>query len=176
MLILLLIVVAVLAAGFVWLFTRLASRRGAEPLTTQWLSEFSIESYAPMERLLDQSDVAFLATQQGYRPEIGRRLMAERRKVFAAYLRELVQDFNRLMAIGKFMVVHSTEDRPEFARTLFRQQARFYLSVCIVRCQLALYPLGWRLVDARGLVQAVDTMRRQVHELALQRDAIGQIV
>ena len=35
-----------------------------------------------MERLLDQSDVRFLASQAGYREEIAKRLMAERRKIY----------------------------------------------------------------------------------------------
>ena len=155
-----------LMACFAGLFWRLASRFDAGQCTTEWLDNFSLESYAPMERLLDKNDLQFLASQAGYRPEIGKRLMAERRKVFAAYLGSLVLDFNQLMRIGKLMIVYSTQDRREFARHLWRQQVRFYAAVCSVRLQLALHPLGWTATDAHRLVEALTAIRNQVLLLA----------
>jgi len=119
-----------------------------------------------MERLLGKGDVEFLAAQPGYRPEIARRLMAERRKIFAAYLGTLVRDFNQLVGIGKLMIVYSTQDRQEFAARLWRQQVRFYAGVCSARIQLALYPLGWAVVDAHRLVASLSAMRNQVQVLA----------
>jgi hypothetical protein len=156
------IVVLLLSAGFLGLFWRLASRFDAGRCTTEWLDSFSLESYAPMERLLGKDDLQFLASQPGYRPAIGRRLMAERRRIFAAYLGRLVQDFNRLAGIGKMMVVYSTQDEQEFARRLWRQQAGFYVTVCSVRLQLALYPLGWSEEPAHRLVAALADLRDQV--------------
>jgi hypothetical protein len=162
-------VLAFLAACFAGLFWTLSSRFDARQCTAEWLDGFSLESYAPMERLLGKDDARFLASQSGYRPEIAQRLMAERRKIFAAYLGHLTRDFNQLVRIGKLMVVYSTEDQQEFARRLWRQQVRFYAEVCSVRLQLALYPLGWegRLGwsaqdDARRLVAAVMALRDQV--------------
>ena len=156
------IVILLLAACFAGLFWRLASRFDARQCTAEWLDSFSLESYAPMERVLGNEDIAFLASQPGYRPEIARRLMAERRRIFAAYLWALVRDFNQLVRIGKLMIVYSTEDRQEFARRLWRQQVRFYAGVCSLRLQLALYPLGWTTTDARRLVEALAAMRNQV--------------
>jgi hypothetical protein len=156
------IVILLLAACFAGLFWRLASRFDARQCTAEWLDSFSLESYAPMERLLGNEDIAFLASQPGYRPEIARRLMAERRRIFAAYLWALVRDFNQLVRIGKLMIVYSTEDRQEFARRLWRQQVRFYAGVCSVRLQLALYPLGWSGEPAQRLVAALTVMRDQV--------------
>ena len=156
------IVVVTVAALFSSLFWRLASRFDASQCTTDWLDAFSVASYAPMERLLQRDDFAFLARQPGYRPEIGRRLRAERRRIFSAYLSRLVRDFNQLIGIGKLMVVYSPEDRQEFARQLWRQQIQFYFSVCSVRVQLALYPLGWAAADARRLLDAVAQLREQV--------------
>jgi hypothetical protein len=157
---------AFLAACFAGLFWRLASRFDARQCTAEWLDGFSLESYAPMERLLEKSDIEFLASQPGYRPEIATRLMRERRKIFAAYLGHMIRDFNQLVRIGKLMIVYSTQDRQEFARLLWRQQVRFYAGVCSVWVQLALYPLGWTVVDARRLVAALSTMRSQVELLA----------
>jgi hypothetical protein len=160
------LVLILLAACFAGLFWRLASRFDAQHCTAEWLDGFSLESYAPMERLLEKGDVEFLASQTGYRPEIAKRLMAERRKIFAAYLGHLVRDFNQLVGIGKLMIVYSTQDQEEFARRLLRQQVRFYAGVCSVRLQLALYPLGWTVVDAHHLVAALTSMRNQVQVLA----------
>ncbi|HTR36049.1 MAG TPA: hypothetical protein VMH80_09120 [Bryobacteraceae bacterium] len=164
-----LVAAVVLAVGFAVIFLALASRRGAEAPTTQWLDEFSVESYAPMERLLSQADIAFLASQAGYRPEIGRRLMRERRRIFKSYLTNLAQDFNQLIALGKLMLVYSHEDRPEFARNLLHQQVRFYCTLCALRLQLALHPVGLGRVDVRSLVASVEAMHIQIEQLALHR-------
>jgi len=156
------LVLALLAACFAGLFWRLASRFDAHQCTAEWLSRFSLESYAPMTRLLDKRDLEFLASQTGYRPEIGRRLMAERRKIFVTYLGDLIRDFNQLARVGRLMIVYSREDRHEFARNLWRRQVRFYAAVCSVRLQLALYPLGWPQTDPHPLVAALAAMRSQV--------------
>ena len=161
------VVLAVMAACFAGLFWTLASRFDARQCTPEWLDEFSLESYAPMERLLGEDDAAFLASQPGYKPQIARRLMAERRRIFVAYLGHLERDFNLLVGIGKLMVVYSTQDQQEFARRLWRQQVRFYAGVCSLRLQLALYPLSGSAVgrsgeDVRRLVAAVTAMRDRV--------------
>ena len=175
---LIVIALALLAACFVGLFWRLASRFDAQQCTPEWLDRFSMESYAPMERLLEKSDLAFLASQPGYRPEIGQRLMAERRKIFRAYLRLLVGDFNQLIGIGKLMVVYSNRDQQEFALSLRRQQLKFYGRVCALQLQLAFYPLGWTSlgwisVDARDLLAALGAMRINVQQLTSAEPALA---
>jgi len=160
------LVLALLAACFAGLFWRLASRFDARQCTAEWLDSFSPDSYAPMERLLDQLDVDFLASQAGYRREIATRLMAERREIFAAYLLHLVRDFNQLVRIGKLMIVYSSQDQQEFARRLWRQQVRFYAGFCAVRAQLALHSLGWTGTDAHPLVAALTDMRNQIQILS----------
>lgn len=146
----------------------------AEEVAIEWLDEFSPTAYAPMARLLEKNDVDYLATQPGYNPGIGKRLMSERRKIFASYLEYLVQDFNRLMDIGKLMVVFSPQDSDEFARQLFQRQVRFYGRVCLARLQLALYPLGWA-IDSRALIAALGAVRDQVRALATPRVAHFEI-
>jgi hypothetical protein len=102
--------------------------------------------------------------------------MAERRKIFAAYLGHLVRDFNQLVRIGKLMIVYSTEDRQEFARRLWRQQLRFYAGVCSLRLQLALYPLGWTATDAHRLVAALTAVRDQVQMLTSPGQSLFETV
>ena len=54
------IVVVFLAASFAIVIHRLASRFDRDAVAAEWLDGFSLESYAPMRRLLDQSDFEFL--------------------------------------------------------------------------------------------------------------------
>lgn len=169
------IVLAVLIVLFAVLFRALILRSSREACNLAWLQEFSLETYAPMERLLDKDDLVFLASQPGYSPKIGKRLMAERRRIFRDYVRLLTRDFNRLIALGKLMVVYSTKDRPELAQALWRQQVSFYLAVCAVRCRVALYPMGWWNVDVRGLIQAVESVRDQIQELAARRAIASEL-
>lgn len=156
------LVLALLAGCFAGLFWRLASGLDARSCSAEWLEGFSLESYAPMKRLLDQRDVDFLAAQPGYHPEIARRLMAERHKIFTEYLRHLAADFNQLIGIGKLMIVYSAEDRQEFARRLFGLQVLFYMEFCAVRLQLVLIPLGWTAADVHPVMAALSALRDQV--------------
>ena len=161
------VILAVLIAIFAFLFRALVTRP-VQNFSVDWLNGFSLEIYAPMERLLDKSDIVFLESLPGYRPEIGKRLMADRRKVFRGYLRLLIRDFDQFMALGKFMAVHAAEDRPDLAKALWRQQVSFYFAVCAIQCKLALCPLGWPKVDVQGLVEALAGMRDQLQMLAPQ--------
>ena len=173
-LILVAIAVAFLIAAFVLLFWRLASRSDNQAVTVEWFESFSLDSYAPMERLLDQGDFEFLSQQPGYRPEIGARLLKERKKLFLGYLRLLIGDFNHLLRIARLMIVYSSEDRAEFAKLLWRQQVTFYFAVCAVRLRVALYPAGWTSLDVSRLMQALDDMRGQVAQLGFQPMALAE--
>jgi hypothetical protein len=166
---------ALLIVAFIGLFFQLASRFSPQAVEPGWLDRFSLESYTPMERLLDASDFEFLTAQPGYRPEIRKRLLAERRKVFGEYLVLLVRDFNQLNYFAKLMLVHSAQDRPELARELARQQVRFYLAVCAVRCKVAFYPLGWTAVDVPKLLHALESMRNQIGVSALPPTASAAV-
>src|ERR1700730_17892481 len=135
---------AILIAAFAFLFRALASRPDQTTCNLEWLDSLSLEKYAPMQLLFYTGDVELLSSQPGYRPEIGKRLMAERRKVFRGYLRLLILDFNQLIGLGKLMVVYAAEDRAELARALWRHQISFYFAVVAVQCKLA---LGWSAVD-----------------------------
>ena len=162
------IVVALLIAAFTLLFAKLASRLDKQVSIAEWFDSFSLESFSPMERLLDQSDFEFLSRQPGYRPEIGARLLKERKRLFSSYLRLLIGDFNQLLRIARLMIVHSTEDRPEFAKMLWQQQVKFYVAVCSVRVRVALYPLGWTSLDVSRLMGALENLRNQVAQLGFE--------
>src|SRR5271154_4521567 len=155
-------VAVVLLSVFAILFLRLASRfdPAAEP---GWMESFSLDRYAPMERLLDASDFEFLAKRSPGNPRLAKKLLAERRGIFREYLSMLVRDFNELHLRAKEMLVGAPEDRPEFAGELFRQQLRFYISVCLIRCKVTLYPLGWTALDVPRLLGALERLRAELH-------------
>ena len=165
--------VALLGAGFVLLFRKLASRPVANAPDSEWLTNFSLDIYAPMERLLDERDFVFLSQQPGYDPHIAKRLRAERKQVFNAYLGRLEQDFNRLAGICKFMLVHSAEDRLDFAKTLWRQQMTFYFSVYVLRFRLALYPVVLGTWDIQGLVGKLGHLQQELQRAAAPREWAG---
>jgi len=155
-------VAVVLVVAFVMLFVQLSSRFDPKAATPEWLDGFSLERYTPMERLLDASDFDFLAARSPGRPELAKQLLAERRGIFREYLSLLVQDFNQLHFLAKLMLVHGAQDRPELAGELFRQQLRFYASVCLIRCKVSLYPLGWTALDVPRLLHALDRVRTEI--------------
>jgi hypothetical protein len=168
-------VVAILGVTFAILFRQMASRFNASVPVEEWLMNFSADSYAPMERLLDERDFIFLAEQPGYDRRIARQLRSERKEVFKGYLRRLVCDFNQLLRIAKFMIVYGSSDQGEFAKSLWRQQLTFYCAVYILRCRLAMYPLITGAWDVGRLIGAVQVMRSELRHLAppVQQIAIG---
>jgi hypothetical protein len=159
------IAVVFLIVAFAFLLYRLTSRLSPEALDEDWLESFSLENYAPMRRLLNQSDLEFLKRQPGFRPALAKRLEAERRRAFIGYLGLMTGDFNQLLKIGRIILVASHVDRPEFARAMGRQRNKFYFTVCAIRCKLALAPLGLQ-VDGPELLNSLGSMLQQVRELA----------
>jgi hypothetical protein len=168
------VVAIFLTAAFTILFARLASRLDEEATTAEWFESFSVDQFAPMERLLDRSDFQFLSQQPGYRPEIGARLLKERKRLFLGYLRLLIGDFNQLLRFARLMMVYSSEDRANLARELWRHQVSFYFAICAVRVRVALYPYGWTSLDVSRLMQALENMREQVTQLGFQPLTAGQ--
>ena len=157
--------VAVLGAGAAALFRILAVRPDIAASASEWLADFSLESYAPMERLLDERDFRFLSQQPGYDVRIAKRLRLERKEVFKAYLQRLSRDFHHLVAITKLMLVYSGEDRTDLATSLWRQQVTFYLAVSALRVRLALYPMVVGTWDVQGVVGAVGQLQNQLKML-----------
>src|SRR5882672_5115695 len=109
------------AFAFGLLIRKMVSRTRGVEYDPAWLEDFSIAKYRPMLRLLSEDDYEFLASQAGYQGKIASQLRAERRRVFRAYLRNLVRDFHRLHHVAKMMAVYSAQDRPEMGVALLKQ-------------------------------------------------------
>jgi hypothetical protein len=116
-----------------------------------------------MERLLSEEDFRFLAAQPGFDRAIARRLRAERRRIFRAYLKQLRRDFHRLHCMARLVVLYSPQDRPGLASVLIRQRLTFHLALAGVY-----FRLGWNAVSGsspvsvRGLVGSLEQLRNEI--------------
>lgn len=165
------VVLVLFSTAFVLLFSRLFTRVDDNESAAEWLSEFSIETYRPMERLFNEADFQFLAEQPGYHPGIAKQLRAERKKIFRGYLKQLVGDFHRLVHVANLMMVYSGEDRSDLARSIFRLRVRFYWAVISTEVSLSLQPLVARPLQVGYLIAALTDMHQNIYQLAPMRNA-----
>lgn len=154
-------------SGFavVWLAMRLRAYRveeGCSLAENSGSEAFSIAQYEPMNRLLAEEDLCFLASQPGYRPEIGKKFRKERRRVFRLYLHELASDFRKLHAQARAMVAESQEHQAELVTLLIRQQLTFWRAMAVIELRLVVHGVGLGRVDVRGLVEAFEAMHRDL--------------
>lgn len=154
-----------ISLALVFLLRKLAVHKGATGYDPQWLEDFSISKYRPMLRLLSEDDYEFLASQAGYQGKIASQLRSERRKVFRAYLRNLVRDFHRLHQVAKLMAIYSSYDRPELTAALLRQRVTFSLAVFAIRGRLVLHTFGVGVVDVRHLIGSLDHLYLKVETM-----------
>jgi len=161
------LVVAFAGIVFFLLLRRLSSPAHGLDFDPQWLSEFSMARYRPMERLLDGSDCEFLETQRGFTPEIAKTLRANRRRIFRGYLKCLRRDFGRLEAAARILMLHASQDRPDLAKALFRRRLLFTYAMGMAEVRLALHSVGLGRVDIHGLLESLDGMKGQISEVAL---------
>src|SRR3954471_8954261 len=113
----------------------------------QWISEFSLTKYRPMQRLLDDSDARYLSAHDSCTPQMLKRLRTERRRIFRSYLRSLISDFNRLHMAARMVLLYAEQDRPDLASALFRQRVTFTVAVVAIECRLVLHALGLTTVN-----------------------------
>lgn len=156
-------------AAAAWMLVRLWAYRSSTRADAQSseTGTFSLARYRPMARLLAEDDFVFLAAQPGYRPEVGAKLRRERRHIFRLYLRELACDFHRIHAGARAMVAQSDEQHAELVGLLVRQQVTFWRSIALIELRLLAQGAGLGKVEVWGLVEAVDTMRRELARFAV---------
>jgi hypothetical protein len=123
--------------------------------------------YKPMERLLRDEDIRYLARHGLNRRSIGR-MRAERRTIFRKYLRLLRCDFGRIVGMVRLAIVESQEARPDLAAALLRARVFFAYTVILMEMRLSLHAIGWNgvSVDVRPAIATLETMRQQWQSLA----------
>jgi hypothetical protein len=161
------------AAIALLLVLRKASRPANLPVTAEWIDELSTERYRPMMHLLDGSDLEFLRLQPGFTPKMAHKLRAQRYQIFRGYLRCLQEDFERVCAAIKILMLQSRDDRPDLARVLLHQQLLFSAGMLVVEARLILYRCGICSVDVTNLVKIFDGMRIELRSLVPVSDSLG---
>jgi hypothetical protein len=140
----------------------IAPAAGAEDLDE--FRPFDSAFYKPMERLLRGSDIEFLKSQPGYRAGMERRLEVGHRLVLRGYLRALRADYVRLHRAARYLLAHSTDDRPELAVSLVRESLRFWtmMAWAVVSVEISRFGPGAGLSGVRGLIEAPRWMESQI--------------
>ena len=147
----------ILAAGVSWVMGNRRVSAGNAMDDGSW--EFSPENYRGMEGLFAEEDLACLASQPGYRAELGARWKRERYHLFRLYLTELKLDFRRLHARARAMMAHSDAAHADLVGVLMRQEAAFLWALAGVEFRLLLHRTGWGKVDITPLVELMESMR-----------------
>lgn len=116
---------------------------------------FQIARYAPMARLLDSREAAFLAAQPGVtRKEIAQ-FRRERRRIFRMYLEELAADYAALHREARILASVSSEKNADLLGILMRQRFSFWMAMAGVEVELALDAVGIHRVNPAGLLANV---------------------
>ena len=159
------LILVLLVPAFVFLFRKMVSREQCASFTMDWFDNFSVSRYKPMERLLEERDFEYLESCAGYTRRMGRKMRADRRKLFRSYAHSLDRDFTRVCTAIKLLMIHSHVDRPDLFALLFRTRASFLMGLLSVEVRLGLHACGLGTVDVRGIVDSLDTMRVQLRDL-----------
>ena len=124
-----------------------------------------------MERLLNDSDFRFLATQPGFSPQLGRRFRTQRRRIFRSYLRNLRKDFGAMSLAVQALILHAGEDRGDLAAALMRQRLVFMLGMLAIEARLLLHAFGVGAVDVGDMVESFEAMQAQIRLLMVPAQA-----
>lgn len=143
------------------------------PVTVEWAQSFSLSAYAPMERLLVDSDFEFLKTQQGYSRKIMRELRARRVRIYCAYLAMMSRDFHRLYTLLQQYVISARVEDPEISATLVKQRWLFTRELLVAHMRLRLYAVGIGSVSCGNLLEAMHMMGALAGDLPALMDAPG---
>lgn len=154
-----------LAIGFGSVFASLISRDRIVPQPDDPEALFSPARYTAMQRLLKEADQKYIASHRACTPQLGNKLRKARIKIFRGYMRMLSDDFNRICAAIKVVMVSCKVDRSDLAGIMMKQQFLFAVGMMQVEFKLILYGFGWSGVDASGLVRSLDAMRAQLQSL-----------
>jgi hypothetical protein len=146
------IVLLAIAVALALVYRRVLTAGRVFQVTPEWWSGFSPDRYQLLERVLREEDFDYLRSLAGYSRSIERELRRRRVMIFQGLLDELAQDFSRLQALGKMMVIAGVAGE-EVREALFQQHVRFTKALWLVRFRLLAYRFGLGEVDGRALTE-----------------------
>jgi hypothetical protein len=150
-----------LLAAVAWLFSRLVATRRVFEIDQEWWKSFRPERYAPVLRLLSESEFEYLASLEGCDRQLRAEFRRNRVRLMRQYLREMAEDFNRLQAVGQLMVESGAAGR-EMREQLFAHKVQFTRALWRIRLQAIGFQFGISRVDAKSLLGSLDGLNAAV--------------
>ena len=145
---------------------KLLRRCRADEITPEWLENFSVTSYYPMQRLLCHEDFQFLVRQPGFDVALYRKFRKDRLQIFRQYLNRMIGDFNRLHAIARLLLARNTHDRSELLIRLIWIKIRFSCAVFEAEGNYLLCCLGLHTLRVHRLIAQLEEMSVQLRILS----------
>lgn len=139
--------------------------RKDEP-TAEWVANFSIAAYQPMQRLFCEEDFAFLSSQPGFDLTLYKKFRRERLRIFRQYMNRLISDYNRLHAAARMILATTSAtsplDQSEMLSRLIKLKFDFSLAVFQAEANYLLCRAGFRTLAVRTLVLRLEELSAQV--------------
>jgi hypothetical protein len=157
-----LLLVALLLALLVPVAARLLRRCPVHEITPEWLENFSVSSYYPMEGLLNDEDFKFLSREPGFDLSLYKKLRRERLRIFKQYLNRSILDFNRLHTAVRAMVPHLPDNGTDIVGRLIWLKFRFSCAVLQAQVSYWLCFLGIGSLAVRALISQLEEMSLQL--------------
>ncbi len=140
---------------------KLLKQHSAEEITPEWLENFSVASYHPMERLLNDEDFKFLCRQPGFDLSLYRKLRRERLRIFKQYLNRSIVDFNRLHTVLRVALACSDQDGSDILGRLIGIRLRFFGSAVRAELNYRLCIIGFRSLSVHSLIVHLEEMNSE---------------
>jgi hypothetical protein len=150
---------------FLPILRSICRRAALEEITPEWLDNFSVAAYYPMQGLLSDEDFTFLCSQPGFDVSLYKKLRRERLAIFRQYLLRLILDFNRLHAVARLILSRSAQDRSDAVAGLIRLKFRFSVAVFQAECSYLLCQIGFQFLATQRVIAALEDMNLQLGTL-----------
>lgn len=147
------VLIATVAAVAGFVSFKIRNRSGSTPSS----GGFDMRRYRPIERLLSDDDLAFLASSS-IKPATLKRVRAERRRLLSRYLKNLETDFSCLQRDARALLLTAPEDRPELAAAIMSQQFAFQRTMWMLRLRLYVPGFSGATAEVSRLVELAETM------------------
>jgi hypothetical protein len=156
---LLLSAAAMFLAAAIW---KLCRTSRIEEITPEWLHNFPISAYQPIEGLLAREDFVSLAGQPGFDVSQYRNLRRERLRTFRQYLIRLVSDFNLLHLRARGVIAVGAEDRSDLVSKLISLKFRFSMALLRAKATYLFFRSASKSLAFPGTESSVATKKRSV--------------
>lgn len=159
----LMLAAALAAAGAtgiaLWFVGRL---RNVHPESADAIAGISLDKYGAFHRLMSGADLAFLESQPGYAPSIGKKLRRAHVRTARLYLHEMRVDFARLSRAARAIAARSEVDRLDLVTAVQKEQFHFYWLLVRVRVGVELFGAGIAVPALPHLEESLARIREAI--------------